>query len=159
MKRLTKVCTNCNKEFFKPVYCSLRNWDSVRKCCSSKCQKERTLFKKGSVPVNKGLKQPQISGKNHWNWRGGISGTDKNLRNSLELKLWRTAVFKRDNFTCIFCEAKNGLGETVILNADHIKPWKLFPELRFVVDNGRTLCVDCHRKTSTYGCLKNYKEE
>ena len=41
-------------------------------------------------------------------------------------------------------------GKTVTLNADHIKPFAYFPELRFAIDNGRTLCVDCHKKTDTY---------
>ena len=63
----------------------------------------------------------------------------------LDYRLWRDAVFERDSFTCVKCGQVGGK-----LHADHIKPYSLFPELRFDVSNGRTLCVSCHRKTSTY---------
>lgn len=80
------------------------------------------------------------------NWRGGIYPINKAIRHSVEYKIWRTAVFERDNYTCIWC-GKRG----VKLNADHIKPFALFPELRFAIDNGRTLCEPCHRTTDTFG--------
>jgi len=79
------------------------------------------------------------------NWKGGITPINKAIRNSFEYKLWRTAVFERDNYTCIWCGAKDKY-----LNADHIKPFAYFPELRFAIDNGRTLCIDCHKTTDTY---------
>ena len=76
---------------------------------------------------------------------------NKLIRGSLEYRLWREAVFGRDNWTCVWCGARNGSGKKVILHPDHIKPFALFPELRFAIDNGRTLCIGCHKTTDTYG--------
>ncbi len=83
--------------------------------------------------------------ENHWNWKGGISPINKRLRGTREYRLWREAVFQRDNWTCVWCFRRG-----VYIEADHIKPFSLYPELRFAIDNGRTLCKDCHRKTDTY---------
>lgn len=81
------------------------------------------------------------------NWKGGKTEESILIRGSIEYKLWRKSVFERDNFTCIWCGDQNGGN----LEADHIKPFSLYPELRFAIDNGRTLCRECHRKTNTYG--------
>lgn len=88
----------------------------------------------------------KIRGANHPHWKGGISGWQNKIRSSLEYKEWRKAVYARDDYTCRQCGARG-----VELNADHIKPFALFPELRFELSNGRTLCVPCHKKTPTYG--------
>jgi len=65
---------------------------------------------------------------------------------SAEEREWRDTVFARDNWTCVRCGARG-----CRLNADHIEPFSTHPELRFDLNNGRTLCEPCHRATPTYG--------
>lgn len=67
-------------------------------------------------------------------------------RDCAEYREWRTQVFKQDNFTCQDCGEQGGR-----LQADHIKKWAEYPELRFELSNGRTLCESCHKKTPNYG--------
>ena len=101
--------------------------------------------KTGKSSWNKGNKGFRAGEKHHW-WKGGVTATSDLIRTSTEYKLWRKSVFERDDYICRFCEQRGGN-----IQADHIKPFSLFPELRFAIDNGRTLCEDCHRKTPTYG--------
>jgi hypothetical protein len=79
------------------------------------------------------------------NWQGGITKKNNTIRRSLEYRLWREEVMRRDNWTCIWCTRRG-----CELHADHILPFAKFPELRFELNNGRTLCVPCHSTTNTY---------
>jgi len=90
--------------------------------------------------------RPWRQGENAWNWKGGVTPLRTKIWHSIEYKLWRNAVFERDNYTCVWCGQRGK-----ILNADHIKPFAHYPELRFAIDNGRTLCKNCHLKTDNYG--------
>ena len=111
---------------------------------------ERSKKKMSKTRKRLGIAPPVHRGENHPNWKGGISPINTRIRASKEYKLWRTAVFQRDNYICVFCGSRNGRGKKITLNADHIKPFSLFPELRFAIDNGRTLCVSCHKKITIY---------
>lgn len=106
-------------------------------------------------PWNKGKENPYFKGENNPRWKGGITSENHRIRASVEYRDWRTKIFQRDDYICQECGIKGGwhkeLNKKIILNADHIKPFALYPELRFDVDNGRTLCINCHRKTNTYG--------
>jgi hypothetical protein len=74
---------------------------------------------------------------------------------SLSYKAWRYAVFTRDKFTCQQCGAKLSVDK---LEAHHIKPFSVAPELEHVVSNGLTLCHECHVKTDSYGGRGHFKE-
>lgn len=82
----------------------------------------------------------------HYNWQGGKTPVNKRLRGQFEYKQWRIAVFKRDKYSCTSCGASG-----VYIEADHIKPFAYFPELRYEISNGRTLCQPCHKLTDSWG--------
>jgi 5-methylcytosine-specific restriction endonuclease McrA len=79
-------------------------------------------------------------------WKGGAREQRKREMIGYRYRDWRNAVFSRDNWTCQFCNVRGGY-----LEADHIKPWCAFPDLRYEVDNGRTVCRPCHVKLDTHG--------
>lgn len=108
-----------------------------------------TKFAKGIKPWNYGLSgykvnnktKPQPRGEHHWNWKG--NGSD---RCKVEYVVWRKKVYERDNYTCQHCNKVGGK-----LNAHHIKEWCNYVDLRFDIDNGITLCHNCHKNTHNYG--------
>ena len=124
--------------------------DERIKISSSKIGKKKTLETR--IKMSERLKGNKTN-----LWKGGITETNRLVRSSFEYRLWRESVFKRDNYTCVKCGIHSGNGKSVILNADHIKPFSQYPELRFAIDNGRTLCINCHKNTSTFGGKVNKK--
>lgn len=115
-------------------------------------------FKKEQIPWNKGKrmseetrkrmsiikKQQYADGLKVWNYKG-LTPLNKLLRANSKWKIWREAIFLRDNFTCQnencdHCNNKIG----VMLHPHHIKPLALYPELVFNIENGITYCAKYH---------------
>lgn len=83
-------------------------------------------------------------GENSPVWKGDLATTVRDGRELPEYRDWRKAVFDRDLYTCQCCGARNGYGKYIRLESHHIKNWKDNPEYRYDVDNGITLCMNCH---------------
>ena len=96
----------------------------------------------------------QITGKNHYNWKGGITPFNKELRNFVKHIGWTDDVFKRDNYTCQKCKNRGGsLAAHHIISLSEIKDRFNINNIEdaqqcdmiYDIDNGMTLCKTCHK--------------
>jgi len=151
-------CQTCTKEFYRAGWQIKK---SKQKFCSKGCvryteesKKKMSESHKGTTPWNKGLTKYDDKRLNYIRPTlfkdKGKSTENMKIRKSAKMKWWRNSIFKRDNYTCNDCKQIGGS-----LNAHHIKPFALYPKVRFDLDNGKTLCVPCHEKTDTYGGRAN----
>jgi hypothetical protein len=131
-------CEICGKKIWRKGYLIKK---LVKFYCSEKC------LGKANGERLKGLSRTNtwMIGIKNWAWKGGVTPENMRIRKSIDIREWRKSVFARDNWTCQECGQRGGE-----LQADHIKPFSLFPEERFNLDNGRTLCKKCHQKTDTF---------
>ena len=109
---------------------------------SLESRNKMSATRKGMPNKSKGKKRPHVSGENHPNWisdRTKIKLGDRNLHDPLTKK-WRQEVKVRDNFTCRI--ADNNCGGK--LEVHHILSWRDYPELRYQINNGITLCHAQH---------------
>ncbi len=121
-----------------------RNPESVQKGA----EKLRLLHKEKQFGFTKGHKLNKGKfGNENPNWRGGKLSEKRLLRETSEYKKWRKLIYERDNYTCQSCGDKSIKGHYVYLEAHHIKSFLEYPELRFDINNGITLCKRCHEKT------------
>lgn len=123
-KMMVKECGQCGVKFSRGPRYSNAQW-KTRVFCSNEC-----AFR------NKDM--------------GYTSLKNRMYHNSKYIN-WRKQVFQRDNYTCQFCNQVGGN-----LNADHIIPVKILLAKGDIVsitdiNNGRTLCFECHKTTPSYG--------
>lgn len=118
-RTVTRSCPTCETSF--QVHRSRR-----KVACSPECHRQWMVLQ------NTGPKSPL--------WKGGISTENQKDRVTLRYRLWRQDVFRRDRFSCVFCDGHNRLV------AHHIQMWSEVADLRFERSNGITFCWDCHNQ-------------
>lgn len=136
-----------------------KNWKHTEetKRRLSKAHKGKVLSEEhkrriSEIHKKNGLKPPiRYGAANHF-WKGGISRAYKTGYWSTEYKKWRITVFERDGYKCQGCKKVGGY-----LTAHHIKSFAHYPKLRFDLDNGITLCEDCHKLTDNYAGREHKK--
>lgn len=132
-------CQYCHKRYFvRP------SRGTKSKYCSHLCH-NRAMSQAGEGHHNFGRVREDLRQERNHQWRGGVTRSNDMQRRSPKYRIWRDKVFARDNYTCQHCGTTN-----TYVTAHHIKSFADFPELRFDIDNGITLCESCHEKTDTY---------
>jgi len=98
----------------------------------------------------------KFAGEKSPHWQGGKTSLADRIRHSFKYRQWRSDVFTRDDFTCQDC-GKRG----VYVEAHHIEAFSDIIEFNDIktreqainceelwnINNGFTLCKDCHNKT------------
>ena len=93
-------------------------------------------------------------------WSGFKETNNALIRKSIPYKNWREKIFKRDNYTCKKCSRGGG----IYLVAHHIVNFSSNFNKRMALNNGVTLCKECHidfhnqygRFTNNIEQLKDY---
>lgn len=143
-----KFCSkSCAMKGSKPRHIKLHTKESKQKMRDNYNKNSiNTQFKKGHGFIKGSEKGWFKKEMKPWNYQGGIRTKSQIIKDDVRYRKWRKTVFRRDNYTCQEC-GKRG----VKLNAHHIKEQRNYPELIFDINNGKTLCIVCHKKTENYG--------
>jgi hypothetical protein len=125
-------CSGCGKECRVNNTAIKKGW----KHCSWSCRVKNLVGSKGTNAGGGAW----MRGEKNINYKHGKS-SEREPRDLTLVNRWRRRVFERDGFRCQRC----GYDKGKIFRAHHISPWVDFPDLRFDLGNGVTLCDPCHR--------------
>lgn len=115
--------------------------EAFRDGCRLRDMSKVTMFGRSHSAASKDKirysKTGKLTGELNPNWKGGVSPSSKIDRDKFRRTI-QHKVFKRDDYSCVICKARGKI------QVDHIKEWSEYPELRFDMNNCRTLCMGCH---------------
>ena len=99
----------------------------------------------------------QRFGKDNPNYKSHKTEKEREQGRLLEgYTVWRKSVYERDKYICQCCGYDKG-GK---LNAHHLDAYSWCKDKRTDVNNGITLCEDCHKEFhSIYTYFNNTKEQ
>lgn len=114
-------------------------------------------FKRGSFCHNCSIEKR--AGVNHYNYNPNLTDEERVMNktriNEPRYKMWRTKIFKKDDYCCKKCITRG-----CRLNAHHIKNWAKDVKSRYKVSNGITFCEKCHNAFhSKYGKKNNDQKQ
>lgn len=153
------LCKKCGKELKKIKTktccyyrryckkCSPRGNGKVKAICKY-CGKEFIKHRRAGRPqvfCNALCKYKFYKGEGNPHWIDGRTPENHKIRHSKEYINWRNKVFIRDDYICQDCGQKGGE-----LHAHHKKSFSKYPQLRFDINNGITLCKKCHKRTDDF---------
>jgi hypothetical protein len=147
------ICKNCDEIFH------YRDKKQRVFCCRECCDDLGARTGQTNSEEHRRKQALKKYGSQNPSWRGGITKLRNRGATQLLHKRWREQIFKRDNYTCIKCKARNGNGKRITLNADHIKPYAYFPGLRWKISNGQTLCHPCHIEKTRWEGKRYWKNQ
>lgn len=157
-EKVNKTCLFCKKDYEVHPYRS-----SISKFCSHLCYSKHKktvivpmeriqpmlnanknrIYQKHTAEAKKKMSASR-QGLSLSDWKGYKTSGEKLERMKFRIEVQKK-VLERDNYTCQLCGEKG-----VNLQVDHIQPWSEYVELRFDINNCRTLCMKCHYKV-TFG--------
>lgn len=119
----------------------------------------RTHNHNGKYYCNHCSSKVLMTGENHWHWnpnRTEEERQDRHNGNKALINEWRKQVYQRDNFICQHCKRKSEHN----LVAHHLNGFDKFINERYDVNNGITLCENCHKQFHhIYGYGNNTREQ
>ena len=164
VKKIPIVCEYCGiTNYYRPVD------GKGRRFCSRECYWKWLKGKsqtKVSLQGRRNISNAKQGNKNP-SWKGGITPLTRKIRECNKNKSWIKSVFCRDDYICQNCSTRGGALEAhhkkefYIIMKDFLEENRQLCALKdkevlfelalsynsfWDVDNGETLCSDCHKR-------------